>query len=742
MIRVHCIYIFILIVCFTLDIQVYGRVLNKNDTYKSRQQTINDLLLNESFETPGAFPPAGWTYVNGIADAYWEQNNYYAYHEEHSARAHQGYASDYQADEWLLTPPIDFDDRNDLSLVFFGFSSSAPDGVRENMRIMAVDQAYENTTDLHNHAELIEVIPFTSDWEEYIVDLSNLSGEKHLAFHYYVTAQDQTSFNWIYIDYVRIGPFAIHTLTMEYPAGAGNTNPPAGQHEYTEDLVVELLATPDYGWDFSHWEGDVIEPLQMLTFIQMDEDKSVKAHFVPLEPTPTPFYEDFLGVATGNIPVGWTRSHINWGAWPTNNAEGERPEMRFHWNPAQDDELLRLTSRPINAVHESSLTLSFKHFVNDFMGLYLLKVQSSTDTINWENEWVLYMKSAEQNPDKIPERSEGKNHGPENVSVNLDHLAGKEKFYISFVFEGNNSHINSWFIDDLLISGDEDFFKVYFQVTCMIEDTPLPDVLITFDENDQQLITNLYGQAQIMLKPGHYTAYLDKEGYQTKEKSFEVIDSEMNVGIAMEPVEYLHNLIINVNMKDAIFGEEQIVFDPQEGHSVYISGNFTGEWPIPGEDPEMQLHPRDENPNIYTNTIALTEGLYEYKYFVVINNIPGWDHGEWEGEPNRQVEITGPLVVSDIWGDYPLNAPNHPSFNILVYPNPAGKRVFIDSSAQISQVIIMDAYGRVVARKQGNKKHIAIGTAHLPAGFYILQVQTRLGTTSQKIQIIGNGHWH
>jgi hypothetical protein len=49
---------------------------------------------------------------------------------------------------------------------------------------------------------------------------------------------------------------------------------------------------------------------------------------------------------------------------------------------------------------------------------------------------------------------------------------------------------------------------------------------------------------------------------------------------------------------------------------------------------------------IYTTTVPLQEGNYEYKHF--LNS--GWDGGEWWGGENRQVTISSDLVINNVWG--------------------------------------------------------------------------------------------
>ncbi len=697
----------------------------KNEKTTSFSQLQEDLILFESFEEEGVFPPVGWTYVNGEPGAYWQQNNIYSYDGDLSARAYQGYQSSYQANEWLITPQIDFDNPAARWLTFFGFTHSEPDGVREKLHIMAVDQVYDNVETLYDNAIILDVVSLGYPWAEYIIDMSQLSGEMHLAFVYLVREEDETSFAWLYLDKVKVGNFDIHTLTMEAPEGDGSTNPAPGQHPYVDGRTVVLQAIPDYGWDFSHWEGDVHEPYNMNTMILMDEDKTVKAHFTPLEPYPVPFFEDFSGLTISAIPVGWTKTHPNWGAWPTTNAGGARPEMRFHWNPSSDDNLFRLTTRPINAGQASELMLEFRHFVNDFLGNYILKVQSSTDTIHWNDEWAHYMKSSAREGEKPAKRQLGRDHGPEVVTVNLNHLTGEEAFYIAFVFEGDNSRINSWFIDDVFIGDTQPYYTVNFLVKNKLDGEPIGGVLIGIENTGLYTHTNNNGFASFELTSGSYKALLSKEEFNNKEIPFVVEEENLLIEVEMEPVDYSHNVIFNVNMGDAVFGDGNIAFDPDANHQVYVAGSFVGDWITPGENPDYRLNPRPENPDMYTVTLQLNKDTYEYKYFVVLDEQPGWDYGEWEGEPNRTVVVLGPDVVSDVWGDQPVDTDDPDFFHnqITVFPNPAHHHVHlkVDNPDGLSYVLFDMNGGKLNAEKLSAYK-TSIPVYNLSTGTYLIKI--------------------
>jgi hypothetical protein len=93
------------------------------------------------------------------------------------------------------------------------------------------------------------------------------------------------------------------------------------------------------------------------------------------------------------------------------------------------------------------------------------------------------------------------------------------------------------------------------------------------------------------------------------------------------------------------------VFDPATDE-VFMAGsiNFPKGWVMPGDTPNMKMMPEEEGSMIYTLTVTIPNGDYEYKYFRVINGEASWDNGEWAGGDNRMVTISGDATIADSWG--------------------------------------------------------------------------------------------
>ncbi|MFC1929045.1 FG-GAP-like repeat-containing protein [Chloroflexota bacterium] len=69
-----------------------------------------------------------------------------------------------------------------------------------------------------------------------------------------------------------------YTLTMAV-SGSGNVTPAVGNHTYAVGSTVNITATPESGWQFTEWAGDVTNVGLSSTNITMDSDKKVTANF-------------------------------------------------------------------------------------------------------------------------------------------------------------------------------------------------------------------------------------------------------------------------------------------------------------------------------------------------------------------------------------------------------------------------------------------------------------------------------
>lgn len=78
---------------------------------------------------------------------------------------------------------------------------------------------------------------------------------------------------------------------------------------------------------------------------------------------------------------------------------------------------------------------------------------------------------------------------------------------------------------------------------------------------------------------------------------------------------------------------------------VYLAGGFPSSfWQAPGDNPSMQM--TLSSGLIYTLTLSMPAGTYDFKYFLN----PGWGGGEWTGGTNRSITVSSSTTINSVWG--------------------------------------------------------------------------------------------
>ncbi|MDZ7345215.1 MAG: InlB B-repeat-containing protein, partial [candidate division KSB1 bacterium] len=96
-----------------------------------------------------------------------------------------------------------------------------------------------------------------------------------------------------------------YTLTMEVnEAGWGTTTPPIGTHNYNSGDIISILATPNSGYRFVSWTGEVANPTSASTTVIMNANKTVRANFERIQYTLT--VEAGTGGSTSPSPGTYT----------------------------------------------------------------------------------------------------------------------------------------------------------------------------------------------------------------------------------------------------------------------------------------------------------------------------------------------------------------------------------------------------------------------------------------------------
>ena len=90
----------------------------------------------------------------------------------------------------------------------------------------------------------------------------------------------------------------MHRLTTQINGG-GTITPPLDGQSYAEGSEISITATPEKGWQFDGWEGDVADPTALTTTLIVDSDKSVTANFSPARPKAA-----IIGIIAGAVGGG------------------------------------------------------------------------------------------------------------------------------------------------------------------------------------------------------------------------------------------------------------------------------------------------------------------------------------------------------------------------------------------------------------------------------------------------------
>lgn len=175
-----------------------------------------------------------------------------------------------------------------------------------------------------------------------------------------------------------------------------------------------------------------------------------------------------------------------------------------------------------------------------------------------------------------------------------------------------------------------------------------------------------------------------------------------------------------------------VVFDP-DTTDIYISGTFA-DWAQPGTLDYWKME--DQILDMFMIERWIYGGEQQYKYFMVNHGIPSWDHGEWEGDPNRIVNIANDTIIVDTWGIitavYDIPSDRH----IDVFPNPCLSSINInlhETGPGINSIAIHNAEGELVKQIESTESRIiTIDTDLFSSGVYFIVVYTDEGTRKEK----------
>ena len=151
--------------------------------------------------------------------------------------------------------------------------------------------------------------------------------------------------------------------------------------------------------------------------------------------------------------------------------------------------------------------------------------------------------------------------------------------------------------------------------------------------------------------------------------------------------------------------------------SVFVTGSIFG-WNEPGTNPNCKMIDEDGD-LIYTLTAYTpAAGQIDYKYFLNA----GWAGGEWEGDPNRAIEVTiaDTLIVENAVFGVLNGIENNLVENISVYPNPFQNELTIENMENIQSLKVYNMTGQIVKEVSTPGNNITIKTDDFNSGVYFV----------------------
>ncbi len=194
-----------------------------------------------------------------------------------------------------------------------------------------------------------------------------------------------------------------------------------------------------------------------------------------------------------------------------------------------------------------------------------------------------------------------------------------------------------------------------------------------------------------------------------------------NISTPLEPV----TQTISVNMVGKPLGATD---------RLWIAGAFgtaeNGTWNGPGEKPANEMLDPDGD-GIYSVTMHLPDGAYEFKFIINAWGAANEDPGPGLG--NKTQNIIGNMSLTYIWGEsgvVVVGVKEKPlAGKIQMYPNPVRNILNINTTTDVSRVIITNTVGKVVDNMiYTNNK--TINTSDLSRGMYFV---TFIGKDGSKV---------
>lgn len=207
------------------------------------------------------------------------------------------------------------------------------------------------------------------------------------------------------------------------------------------------------------------------------------------------------------------------------------------------------------------------------------------------------------------------------------------------------------------------------------------------------------------------------------------------VDLTADATIYLDDIILN-NDANPITPPTQIIQVDMNGATGWVAGaqvymvgalgGIYGTWNEPGSNPNNEMFDTDGD-GIYTIVMHLPNGTAAFKFFLG----PTWATGDSYSGGDRTYAFAGDCNLIYTWGvgGFETSIRDNKAGKIQMYPNPVRNELNVNSTSNISKVIITNTLGKVVSNLvYTNNK--TINTTNLSRGLYFVTFVNADGTKS------------
>ncbi len=265
-----------------------------------------------------------------------------------------------------------------------------------------------------------------------------------------------------------------------------------------------------------------------------------------------------------------------------------------------------------------------------------------------------------------------------------------------------------------------------------VDGVPYQDPVVEFENT----LLTLEASAEEGYSFVNWTDAQQQEVSTEQEYSFSMPANDLKLTANFQAIPVTHKVTFSVSMEYVTQDYAGFDFD-HDNDVVYIAGDFYNGWAEPGEDPDNQkMHPDQDDPMIYSITLDLEQGSYEYKFF--LNE--GTEGAEWDNEQNREVIVDDDMKVMTWFGssDDPTGIPHLSSRNISLtaYPVPAREHLTIESNTRIDEIQLINLMGQVLLSQKVQNNHFIMDVSAFEQGSYFIIAITAQGKRTIQIKIV------